>query len=68
MDERVEVRADTERMIREVLRRILLDWTGEDKDQYIYDKLYDEILRNWSREQLEEEYRKVILREEGGGQ
>lgn len=58
------MRSDTERMIREVLRRILLDWRPEEKDQYIYDRLYDEIIRDWSRERLEEEYRKAKLRGE----
>ena len=56
--------ADTERMIREVLRRILLDWRPEEKDQYIYDRMYDEILHSWSRKELEEAYRRALLLEE----
>lgn len=55
------VRSDVKRMINEVLRYLLQTMRPEEKDQYIYDRLYDEILREWDRDELEKMYKEALF-------
>ena len=67
MTDTASVRADIKRMIREVFRYQLQTMTKEEKDQYIYDRMYDELLRVGNRKELEELYQAALLWHEAHG-